>query len=134
MPQLMVKGANAQFALHRFEGGLDLRQLYVALPQYRWILPHQIGAQQIVTILQLSRFQLGLVNSEVKAVPHHRFALAGDMDLEETINTPSFFPRCADAQQQLVAAWTTPLHGPQLAQQPRQFLPPYGSFCGPASF
>src|SRR6266446_2057634 len=42
MPQLMVKGANTQFALHRSEGGLDLRQLYVALPQYRRILPHQI--------------------------------------------------------------------------------------------
>src|SRR6266403_1170322 len=91
MPQLMVKGANTQFALHRFEGGLDLRQLYVALPQYRRILPHQIGAQQIVTILQLSRFQLGLVNSEVKAVPHYRFAFARDLDLEKTINTAGSF-------------------------------------------
>src|SRR5258708_37441606 len=102
MPQLMVKGTNTQFALHSFEGGLDLRQLYVALPQYRRILPHQIGAQQIVTILQLSRFQLGLVNSEVKAVPHYRFAFARDLDLEKTINTAGFFPRRAHTQQQLV--------------------------------
>src|SRR5258708_30807767 len=134
MPQLMVKGTNTQFALHSFEGGLDLRQLYVALPQYRRILPHQIGAQQIVTILQLSRFQLGLVNSEVKAVPHYRFAFARDLDLEKPITTAGFFPRRAHTHQQLVPAWTTPLHGPQLAQQPRQFLPPHGSFFGPSPF
>src|SRR6266851_3803475 len=134
MPQLMVKGANAQFALHRFEGSLDLRQLYVALPQDRRIFPYQIGAQQIVTILQLSRPQLGLVDSEAKVVAHDRFTFARDMDLQETINTACSFPCRADAQQQLVPARTTLLHGAQLAQQPRQFLPPHSSFLGPSSF
>src|SRR5216683_4412466 len=116
MPQLMVKRANAQLALHRFEGGLDLGQLYIALPQYRRIFPHQIGAQQIVTIQQLSRLQLELVDAEVKTVASYCFAFARDMDLQETINNTGFFPRSADAQQQLVAARTNPLHGAQLAQ------------------
>src|SRR5258708_39268456 len=119
MPQLMVKGTNTQFALHSFEGGLDLRQLYVALPQYRRILPHQLGAQQIVTILQLSRFQLGLGNSDVKAVPRYRFAFARNLDLEKTINTSGFCPRRTHTPQQLVPARTTSLHGPQPTQRLR---------------
>jgi hypothetical protein len=87
-----------------------------------------------MTILQLSCLQLGRVDAEVKAVASYGFAFAGGMDLQETINTAGFFPRHADAPQQLVAARTTPLHGPQLTQQPRQFLPPHGSFFGPSSF
>ena len=57
-----------------------------------------------MTILQLSCLQLGRVDAEVKAVASYGFAFAGGMDLQETINTADFFPRHADAPQQLVAA------------------------------
>ena len=40
---------DGQITLERFEGGLDLDQLQVELPQLRWIRLGEVGAQQIAS-------------------------------------------------------------------------------------
>ena len=47
---LMMNGANIQIALEAFEGGLNIRELGVSLPEHFRFLRFQAGAQKIMTI------------------------------------------------------------------------------------
>ena len=98
MGQRMINRTQAQLAFQRLERCFDLRQLYIALPQHGRILFHQIGAQQILSILQLGCFQFGLVYLETKTGTRDRFAFARHLRLDETSRTPGFFPRGSDTQ------------------------------------
>jgi len=51
MFQLMPDGPDAQLAFQRAEHTLDLRQLYVARPQYGGVFAGEVAAQQIVTLI-----------------------------------------------------------------------------------
>src|SRR5471030_2948074 len=58
-----MDGADSQFSFQASKDGLDMGQLYVALPQQGWILCHHIGAQQIVAV---SQFRSGWVGFPVQ--------------------------------------------------------------------
>src|SRR6516225_6500396 len=97
MPQLMVQRTDAQLALHRFKGRLDLCQLYVALPEHRRILAREVRAQQIVAILQLRSRELWPVDAKLEVLARHGLAFVGELQVQETKCAARFFPCGTDA-------------------------------------
>ena len=123
----MVKGTNPQFAFQGFESRLDVRQLHIALPQDGGVLTHQVGAQQIMTVLRLGLLQLGLVHLEMETLPRDRLAFGRHLDLDETCCASRLLLGGAQAQQQLIATRAAAAHRSQLPQQPGHFLAPHRS-------
>jgi hypothetical protein len=109
---------------------LDLRQLHVAVPQHRGIFGHQVGAQHIVTIPQLSFLQLGLVELKDEGLPRHLLSRRGQVDVHESESPSHVRFRAADTHQQLIPLRTTAPHRAQLPQQPCEFLPPDCNLLG----
>ena len=68
-----------QIVLHGLEGGLDLDQLDVELPQLGRVFPTEIGTQEITTFAPPNLAQLVAIEGEAK-----RGAVASHLDIDQT--------------------------------------------------
>src|SRR3954447_21439935 len=106
--ELVVDWAQIQIVLHGFEGGLDLDELSVELPQVGGILPAKIGAQKITTLTPAHLTQLVTIEFEAE-----RSAFGGHIDINETPCGASLAARVAELHEQFLAI---DLHGRDLLE------------------